>query len=89
LKCEQCDAFDRVLKKNKETIRSLKFQLIRCEEKYHDLKVSKTHDSNSFLFSLSGGTGNNTGANSATGTASKATLESELHRMEHLDDGIG
>ena len=42
LKCEQCDLYDRALKKNKETIRSLKFKLERFEEKYHDLKMIKS-----------------------------------------------
>ena len=44
LKCDQCDVFDKVIKKNKETVRSLKFQLARLEEQYHDLKLSKSFE---------------------------------------------
>lgn len=42
--CQQCDILDRVNKKSKETIRSLKLQLARLEERCHDLKRTKASD---------------------------------------------
>jgi chromosome segregation ATPase len=43
-KCEQCLLFDRVNKKHKETIRSLRLQIARLEETNHDLRKFKGSD---------------------------------------------
>ena len=43
-RCEQCSLFDRVNKKHKETIRSLRLQIVRLEEQNHDLKRMKSSD---------------------------------------------
>jgi len=40
-KCENCSLYDRSLKKSKETIRSLKLQLARLEDKYTGLRKSR------------------------------------------------
>ncbi len=45
--CEQCDGLEKLNKKNKEIIRTLKLQLTRMEESYRDLKYSKTSSSSS------------------------------------------
>jgi hypothetical protein len=42
IKCEHCDLLEKVNKKTKETVRSLKLQLTRLEEKFHELKLSKS-----------------------------------------------
>lgn len=44
--CEQCDTLEKLNKKNKEIIRTLKLQLARAEESYRDLKYSKSSSSN-------------------------------------------
>jgi hypothetical protein len=43
--CQQCEIFEKMNKKNKETIRSLKLQLLRMEENFKDLKYTKVRDS--------------------------------------------
>ena len=42
-KCEQCEQFDKMVKKLRETIRALRFKLERFEEKYNDLKLFKSN----------------------------------------------
>lgn len=46
-RCQQCDNYDRSLKKAKETIRTLKLQLGRFEEKVHDLRKARPETGNS------------------------------------------
>lgn len=43
-RCENCDELERLLKKAKETIRSLKLQISRLEDNYFGLKKSKHID---------------------------------------------
>ena len=42
-KCEQCEQFDKMVKKLRETIRALRFKLERFEDKYNDLKLFKSN----------------------------------------------
>ncbi len=43
-RCENCEVFNQTNKKMKESIRSLKLQITRLEEKMHILKMSKNND---------------------------------------------
>lgn len=43
-KCEHCDHFERLHRKDKESIRGLKVQIARLEEALKDIKFSKTTD---------------------------------------------
>lgn len=42
--CEQCDMYEKINRKHKETIRSLKLQLARMEENFKDLKFTRSVD---------------------------------------------
>eukprot|EP01039_Chlorochromonas_danica_P006346 gene6346-6998_t len=44
VKCEHCDHFERLHRKDKESIRGLKVQIARLEEALKDIKFSKTAD---------------------------------------------
>lgn len=51
-RCLQCDYNEKLVKKSKETIRTLKLQLGRLEDSYRDLKKSKIIDNNSSLLNI-------------------------------------
>lgn len=85
-KCDQCMVFDRVNKKHKETIRSLRLQIARLEETAHDLRRLKANDMGIHV-SLKGSSSSSIASGGSTLAASMAAVnEEELDDIQYLAD---
>lgn len=79
-RCEQCMIFDRVNKKHKETIRSLRLQIARLEETAHDLRRLKSNDSGHHV-ALKGST---SGGSALAAAMSQDDEEDEMENIQFL-----
>jgi len=79
-RCEQCMIFDRVNKKHKETIRSLRLQIARLEETAHDLRRLKSNDSGHHV-ALKGST---SGGSALAAAMSQEDEEDEMENIQFL-----
>jgi hypothetical protein len=82
MSCEQCIILDRVGKKYKETIRSLRLQIARLEEQNHDLKRFKNGESIHQLMSKSAALASSTSAV----TTAIVTASQQADQEENMED---
>lgn len=82
-KCEQCLIFDRVNKKHKETIRSLRLQIARLEETAHDLRRLKANDLGHHV-ALKGSSSSIASGGSTLAASIAAVDEEELEDIQYL-----
>ena len=82
-KCEQCTVFDRVNKKHKETIRSLRLQIARLEETAHDLRRLKANDMGHHV-ALKGSSSSIATGGSTLAASMASVDEEELEDIQYL-----
>eukprot|EP00598_Pedospumella_elongata_P003758 CAMPEP_0184974990 /NCGR_PEP_ID=MMETSP1098-20130426/6334_1 /TAXON_ID=89044 /ORGANISM="Spumella elongata, Strain CCAP 955/1" /LENGTH=590 /DNA_ID=CAMNT_0027497665 /DNA_START=60 /DNA_END=1835 /DNA_ORIENTATION=- len=82
-KCEQCTVFDRVNKKHKETIRSLRLQIARLEETAHDLRRLKANDMGHHV-ALKGSSSSIASGGSTLAASMASVDEEELEDIQYL-----
>lgn len=87
--CEQCDTYEKLNKKNKEIIRTLKVQIMRMEENFRDLKYSKGGGSSSSSLNVNGSDQPEAKENQQSDGMSSGVKESNLRRKcEYFEDEL-
>lgn len=88
--CEQCEQFDRIHRKDKETIRALKLQINRIQSHYEDLKYTRNTDGVASSSSLNQNSKISPASSSPMPESAAISDDSDLSRkLQQVEDELG